>query len=440
MVETFESALELLDARWSESNIDPTLDRIIDLMDHLGSPQETFPLIHLAGTNGKTSTSRMIDSLLIALGVRTGRYTSPHLESINERITFSGELITNERFLDTYNDIALYLDLIDSRHTHRLSYFEVLTAMAFVAFADAPIDAGVIECGLGGEWDATNVVDSSVAVITPIGIDHVAYLGDSLAGIARTKSKIIKPGSVAVLAAQPIEAAAEIMRRAAEVEAMPLRCGVEFGVVERNIAVGGQLLTIEGLGGRYEDIFLPLHGAHQAENAALALVAVESLIGEANQTLNTDAIKSGFATATSPGRLEIVRRSPTVLLDVAHNPHGAVALVDSLESAFTFDYIVAVVGMFADKDARTFLELLEPVVNELVLTQTNSPRALPESDLFEIALEIFGENRVHRSGSDIKEAILTGLELADAPGRALLITGSVTTVGQARTFFKERKS
>jgi len=438
MLESFTEVEAALNARWPENIIEPSLERIADLMDHLGSPQESYPVIHLAGTNGKTSTARMIDSLLMAFGMRTGRYTSPHLESIHERITFAGENISEDRFVDTYNDLVLYLDLIDSRHKDPLSYFEVLTAMAYVAFADAPVDAAIVECGLGGEWDATNVVNAPVSVITPIGIDHVAYLGNSLTGIAATKAKIIKPGSAVVLAAQPLEVAAELMRRAAEVEALPLRAGVEFGLMERNIAVGGQFLAIEGLGGRYTDIFLPLHGAHQAENAALALAAVEAMMGNGRELLDVEAVRDGFAMASSPGRLEIVRRSPSVLLDVAHNPHGATALALALESAFTFDRVVGVVGIFADKDARTFLEILEPVLNEIIVTQSNSARALPEADLFEIAVDIFGSDRVHRSGGNLADAITHGLELAEEPGSALLITGSVATVGQARTLLGRR--
>jgi dihydrofolate synthase/folylpolyglutamate synthase len=273
-----ETALE---ARWPETRIAPSLERISALVDILGSPQLAYPTIHVAGTNGKTTTARMIDSLMNATGLRTGRFTSPHLESLLERIAINGEPIDPKFFIFAYNDVAPYLDLMDQKFDTPISFFEAMTALAFVAFSEWPVDIGIIEVGMGGEWDATNVVEAAVSVITPIGFDHTSYLGNTLTEIARTKGGIIKKGSSVVLAGQEPEAAVELMRRVAEVGAEVAREGIEYSLERRSVAVGGQLITIKGITGRYEDIFLPLHGKHQGANAATALVAVEAFFWRA---------------------------------------------------------------------------------------------------------------------------------------------------------------
>ena len=429
--------VEELNSRWPENKIEPSLDRIRTLLDYLGNPQETFRSIHLAGTNGKTSTSRMIDSLLRSFGIRTGRYTSPHLEDIRERITIDGDLITPEYFIYTYDDIKPYIDLVDASSEHPLSYFEVLTAMAYAAFADAPIDVGVIECGVGGAWDATNVINSDVAVMTPIGLDHQEYLGNTIAEIAHTKAGIFREGKPSVLAHQTREAAEVLIRESAKSESIPLREGLDFALLRRDVAVGGQLLSIQGLGGTYDDIFLPLYGRHQASNATLALVAVEAFLGGGAERLDVDAIRDGFAQASSPGRLEVMRRNPTVIIDAAHNHHGAVALHESLSEEFAFDRIVAVVAILADKDAVSFLSELSNIVDEIIVTENNSPRAMPTEDLFKIAVDIFEEDRVSSAGS-IAGAIEAAMDKASHPTQSIgiVITGSVITVGQARALLK----
>ena len=434
-----EAALE---ARWPESKIEPSLTRIADLVDLLGSPQRTYPVIHIAGTNGKTSTSRMIDALLTSFGLRVGRYTSPHLESLRERIALQGEPISVERFLETYDDIAPYLELVDAKSEIKLSYFEVLTAMAFAAFADAPVDVAVIECGLGGEWDATNVADGLVAVIMPIALDHVEYLGNSIAGIAATKAKIIKTDSRAVLAMQPLEAAEELIRAVAQANATPFREGIEFSVVKRELAVGGQLLTIQGLAGEYSDIFLPLFGSHQAHNAAVAIAAVEAFLGGGSQTLDIDALREGFAGVTSPGRLETIRRNPTIMIDAAHNPHGARALADALEEGFEFDFLTGVIAVLGEKDAYGLLAALEPVLTEVIITKSSSPRALAIDELAKIAVDIFGEDRVSTArdlAEGIEMAVTRAEENGDLGGSGVVITGSVVTAGQARHLLRGRE-
>ena len=431
---------ELL-GRWPESRVAPSLTRIARLMEYLGDPQTSYPVIHIAGTNGKTTTSRMIDSLLSAFGLRVGRYTSPHLELLTERISLEGEPIDFQRFIDTYEDIKPYIDLVDAELEVPLTFFEVMTALAFAAFADAPVDIAVVECGLGGEWDATNVADGAVSVITPIGFDHMEYLGHTLQEIASTKAGIIKPGATAILAQQETDAAMALLTRVAAVQAVAAREGVEFGVESRDIAVGGQLVTLQGLHGRYEEIFLPLHGVHQAHNAAVALAAVEAFLGGADGSqLNVDTVRAGFAQVTSPGRLEVVRRSPTVILDAAHNPHGARALAVALSEAFSFDRLIGVVAALGDKDVRGVLEQLEPVLDGIVVTASTSPRAMSVDDIYELATEIFESHRVVRA-PDLASALDVAIGLSETEnvgGAGVIVTGSVVTVGQARTLLRRK--
>lgn len=426
-----------LEARWPETRIAPSLERISALVDMLGSPQLAYPTIHVAGTNGKTTTARMIDSLMSATGLRTGRFTSPHLESLLERIAINGEPIDPKFFIFAYNDIAPYLDLMDQKFENPISFFEAMTALAFVAFSEWPVDIGIIEVGMGGEWDATNVVEASVSVITPIGFDHTAYLGNTLTEIAKTKGGIIKEGSSVVLAGQDPEAAVELMRRVAEVGAEVAREGIEYSLERRSVAVGGQLITIKGITGRYEDIFLPLHGKHQGANAATALAAVEAFFG--GQELDPESVQAGFAAVTSPGRCEIVFHNPTVILDAAHNPHGAKALAETLESEFTFDEIIGVFAAFADKDVEGILKVLEPVLNSLIVTASDSSRAMSVEDVARIATGIFGPGRVEvvdNLEKAIKSAISDSREALADSSIGVVITGSVVTVGQSRAILK----
>ena len=437
-LEVFKAIELALNKRWPEAKIDPTLDRIAALVDALGSPQLSYPTIHIGGTNGKTSTARMVEALMRKLDYRTGRFTSPHLESILERISIKGEPISEAGFIATYNDIALYLDLIDSKQPIPLSYFEVLTAMAFVAFAEFPVDIGIIEVGMGGEWDSTNVVAPAVSVITPIGLDHSQYLGDTIEEIASTKAGIIKPESHVVLAAQEPTVAKILIERVAKRSAIPYREGIEFGVAKRDLAVGGQLLQINGVHGEYKDIYLPLYGGHQASNAAVALASVEAFVG---QKLSDELVASAFADVYSPGRLEILRRDPTVIVDAAHNPHGARALASAINEEFDFQSLFAVVAILADKDAEGILRALEPVVTRIVVTENQSERALPRTKLFELAKTIFGNERTFME-ADLPSAITYSMEQAtllnqvSEGSNAVLVTGSVVTVGEAKRIVK----
>ena len=426
-------------ARWPESRIEPTLERISALMDILGSPQLTYPTIHIAGTNGKTTTTRMIDSLLFETGMRTGRFTSPHLESYVERIAINGKSIDAKEMIFAYNDIAAYLDLMDEKFEHPISFFEAVTALAFVAFAEHPVDVGIIEVGMGGTWDATNVIDADVSVIMPIDLDHTEYLGTTLTEIASTKAGVIKEGGFVVLAQQKPEAAIELLKRAAEVGADIAREGIEYELISRAVAVGGQLISIKGINDTYEDIFLPLYGKHQAANAASALVAVEAFFGD--QPLDIESVRAGFSAVTSPGRCEIVHRDPTIILDAAHNPHGAGALAESLETEFTFDEKIGVIAIFADKDAAGVLKELEPVLNSIIVTQSSSTRAMPVAELEKIAVSIFGNDRVFPVQT-LEGALDRAVEKVQRPlsddSVGVVVTGSVVTVGEARTYLRKK--
>jgi dihydrofolate synthase/folylpolyglutamate synthase len=425
--------------RWPESKIEPSLDRISALVDALGSPQLSYPTVHIGGTNGKTSTSRMVDALFSELEYRTGRFTSPHLESFLERISIKGEAIAPAELIATYNDIALYLDLIDSRSDFPISYFEALTAMAFVAFAEHPVDIGIIEVGMGGDWDATNIVQSAVSVLMPIGLDHMEYLGETIEEIARTKSGIIKPESHVVLAAQEPEVARILLEKVVEKSAIPYREGLEFALTKRDIAVGGQLISVRGVHSQYTDIYLPLYGAHQAANAAVAIATVEAFVGVG---LDEELVRAAFASVSSPGRLEILRRDPTVIIDAAHNPHGATALADTIRNEFDFESIFCVLGILGEKDVKGVLKALEPVVDRLIVTKSDSPRALPVAELFAEAVLVFGNDRVFKE-DDLNSAITYAMEQATLINQvsdgvsAVVITGSVVTAGSAREILRK---
>lgn len=429
--------------RWPESRLEPSLERIAYLCDALGSPQLSYPTIHITGTNGKTTTSRMIDAILYQLGYRTGRFTSPHLESITERIAINGEPISPEGFVATYDDIALYLEMVDSRMSHPLSFFEAICAMAFVAFAEYPIDVGVIEVGMGGEWDATNVVNGAVNVITPIGFDHMEYLGSTLEAIAGTKSGIIKPGSITVLSAQEMVAAKVLLERCIEVESAPLREGIEFSLASREIALGGQLISVDGVNGKYREIFLPLHGLHQAHNATVAIASVEAFIGE--KALDEEVLREAFALVTSPGRLEVVLRDPTVIVDAAHNPHGMVSLRDTLSHEFDFTYRIGVFAPMGDKDVEGMLALMSSLFDTLVITKNSSHRALDLDRLEEMARLHFTPDRLI-AAPDLPAAIEVAISKAnernvsEASSAAVVVTGSVVTVGEARLLMRRRRS
>lgn len=426
-------------ARAPESSIEPTLDRVAALLASLGDPQLTFPSIHVAGTNGKTSVTRMTEAVLRGFELRTGRYTSPHLERVTERIVIDGDPISAEAFVAAYDDLEPFLQLLESDGGRPLTFFELITVMAFVAFADAPVSVASVEVGLGGTWDATNVLRAPVSVVMPIGMDHMDYLGDTLEEIATEKAGVIKPDQLVVMAQQHPVAAEVVLQRAAEVGAAVAREGFEIGVLERQVAVGGQLVTLQGLGGVYPDLYLPLHGAHQAHNAACALAAVEAFLGGGQGMLDLEVVQSALAQVESPGRLEVVRHNPTVMVDAAHNPAGAESLATAVEEAFDFARLVGVVGILGDKDAEGILTALEPALDAVVITRSSSPRALDPEDLGELAVEVFGSDRVHVEPL-LTRAIEVAVDLAEADlplgGGGVLVAGSVTLAGEARALLQ----
>ena len=434
---------ELATRHPAEDRMVPDLVRMTLLLDLLGSPQRAYPSIHLTGTNGKTSTARMVDGLLQAANLRTGRYTSPHLQSVTERVVLDGVPLEDDRFAEVFDEIAPFVQLVDERSVSvegdRMTFFEVLTALAFAAFADAPVDAAVLEVGLGGRWDATNVVQAQTCVVLPVGMDHAALLGPTLEDIAAEKAGIVHEGATVVLAQQPVEAATVLLRHCAEVGATVAREGLEFGVVDRRTAVGGQLLDLQGLHARYDQVFLPLHGAHQASNAAAALAAAEAFLGD--RALDGELVREGFARVASPGRLEVARTSPTVLLDAAHNPAGMAATVEAVSESFSFTSLVAVVACLADKDVEGMLEALEPAVTAVVVTENASPRRMPVDALHALAVDVFGEDRVTVEDR-LDDALDTAVALAEREavygGAGVLVTGSVVTVGEARTLLGRR--
>jgi dihydrofolate synthase/folylpolyglutamate synthase len=439
---TYAEVERSLLGRWPETRLEPTLDRIRAICDLMGDPQKAFAVVHLTGTNGKTSTSRMIDTLLRTLDLRVGRFTSPHLEHMTERISIDGEPLSEQLFVEAFADVAPFAQMVDEQSVRAggppLSYFEMTVAMAYAAFADTPVDVGVVEVGMGGAWDATNVADGQVAVVAPIAVDHAKYLGDRPEVIAVEKAGIIKPGAAVIIAEQEPAVLDVIMQRVLEVGATPLREGVDFGVASRVNAVGGQQIDLQMTARRYDDIFLPLHGAHQARNAAYALAAVEAF--SAGRELDPELVTAAFAQATSPGRLEVVRRSPTVLLDAAHNPHGMQTALEAVQDAFDLSPLIGVVGMMVDKDVDAILRLLEPVLAHVVITQNSAPRAMPAAELGEIAADLFGEERV-TVAPRLDDALERAIVMTDSTegftdqvgGGGVLVTGSVVTVGEART-------
>jgi dihydrofolate synthase/folylpolyglutamate synthase len=445
----------LLDQRWPETKLEPSTARISALMEMLGSPQRTYPSIHIAGTNGKTSVARMVDALLTAFSRRTGRTISPHLQSAVERISIDAAPISPARYVEVYREIEPFVTLVDQQSEQAggppMSKFEVVTGMAFAAFADAPVDVAVVEVGLGGRWDATNVVNAPVAVITPVGVDHADYLGDTIAEIAGEKAGIIvkqdddlvPTDTVAVIARQLPEAMEVLLAQTVRADAAVAREDSEFAVLGRQVAVGGQLLELQGLGGLYSEVFLPLHGEHQAHNAVVALAAVEAFFGAgAQRQLDIDTVRAGFAAVASPGRLERMRSAPTVFIDAAHNPAGAAALAHALQEEFDFGFLVGVIAVMSDKDVDGILAALEPAFDQIVVTHNGSPRGLEVEMLTQLAEERFGPDRVIAAAS-LPDAIDTATALVEDSGNdgealsggGIVITGSVVTAGAARTLF-----
>lgn len=429
------SIFESLVARIGERAPQPRLHATRKAVDYLGNPQQMYSIVHVTGTNGKTSTSRMIEALCRAHGLRTGLMTSPHLQFVNERIMIDGEPISDEAFVENWRDVEPYINLVDEDLVASgevpLTYFETLTVLTLAAFADAPVDVAILEVGMGGEWDSTNVADADVAVFTPIGIDHAEFLGDTVAAIARTKSGIIKPGSIVVTASQEPAALAEIMTACEMSEGELVVEGDAFELMSSRSAVGGQVMEVRGRAGTYRDVPVTLHGRHQAHNAALAIAAVESLLGNGSRAIPDDILSVALGNVTSPGRLQYLAANPPIIVDAAHNPHGATALASAILDVLPFEQVWLVLGVLDDKDARGIIEALDSVVAGFVCTQSGSDRALPAQELADLASALVGSGRV-----EVEPTLSAAIETAKTrcgPTDAIIVTGSITLVGDTIT-------
>lgn len=437
--EKADAVYEALLSRAGERWVQPRKERTARILAYLDDPQRTYRVVHITGTNGKTSTARMIETLLRAHGLRTGLFTSPHLERFTERIMIDGESIDDAAVVDAWNEIEPFVEIVDAEleaaGEEPLTFFELLTVLAFVAVADAPVDVLVLEVGMGGEWDSTNTADGDVAVFAPIDIDHADRLGRTIAEIATVKAGIIKEGAAVVSAQQPAEAVEVLRRVAAERNATIAFEGEEFGLTEQKLAVGGQLLTIRGLAGAYVEEYLPQYGAHQGHNAALAVAAVESLIGGAQQPIAADIISEGLQGATSPGRLQLLGIAPTVIVDAAHNPHGATALVQAMSDSFDFDEWGVVLGVLADKDAAGIVATLAPAAAHVFVTAPDSDRA-SDADLLADLVEATGQRAtVHATLAEASDAAREWAASSDR--RAVVIAGSVVLAGEAIALAEE---
>jgi len=419
--------------RQGEQWVQPRVERTRRVLELLADPQRTYRVIHVTGTNGKTSTSRMIESLLRSMGLRTGLFTSPHLERFTERILIDGEPVGDAAIADAWDEIQPFVDMVDAELAAAgdapLTFFELLTVLAFVACADAPIDVLVLEVGVGGEWDSTNTADGDVAVFAPIDIDHTDRLGSTIAEIATVKAGIIKPGAAVVSAEQPDEALRVIRARAEKEGATVAVAGDGFALEAQTLAVGGQQLTIRGVAGTYSEVYLPLYGAHQGANAALAVAAVESLIGGGTQPLAAEVIADGLGNATSPGRLQLIGTAPTVFVDAAHNPHGARALVAALDESFDIDEWGAVVGILDGKDAAGIVSALTPGVARVFATAPDSDRATDPDVIADVAESADLPVTVHPTLEDAADAARSWAAKSDR--RAVVIAGSVVLAGEA---------
>jgi dihydrofolate synthase/folylpolyglutamate synthase len=421
-------------ARVPENKIRPRLEPTARLAELLGDPQKAYRVVHVTGTNGKTSTSRFIERLLREHGLRTGRFTSPHLVKLNERMSLDGEPVSDERLYNVWTEIEPIVGLVDAEleaaGEDALTFFEVLAVLGFAIFADAPVDVLVLEVGMGGEWDSTNVADGDVAVFTPISLDHMDRLGETIEEIAKTKAGIIKPGAIVLTSAQPPAAMKVLMERAATVGEKFLAFGEDFGVSNITLNKLGQTVSVRAVAGAYEDLNLPVHGEYQAENSALAVAAVEAFLGGGAQRIMDDVVRASFADFSSPGRLQIVNRDPLTILDAAHNEDGARSLVKALKESFGSPYAVGVVSILAEKNARALLQILDDSFVEFIITQSESARAIPAEDLAELAREIFGADRVHVQANPQWALAEATKLLSPTLASAIVVTGSVTLVGQ----------
>lgn len=434
MSESSESVYEQLKKRIGEGRPQPRLGAIQRVADLLGDPQDAAPVVHVTGTNGKSSTARMVEILLRSHGLRTGLFVSPHLTRFNERILIDGEAVGDRTLQNAWHDVEPILELVDAELEAagdlRLTFFEAATALAFAIFADAPVDVLVLEVGVGGAWDATNIANATVAVFTPIALDHMDMLGGSIEEIAKTKAGIIKPGSVVISAAQSEPAAAALNARAAELGVAVSYEGQQFGLEQALNAVGGQQIDVRGLLGRYESLPLALHGTHQALNAAVAIAAVEALLAEDNP-LNSEIIVDALSSVSSPGRFQRISQSPLVLVDAAHNPHGAKSLVETLITVYPDREVAFVIAALEDKDLEGIARELSVLSDQFFVTAPSSPRARTVEETANQIRDALPDAVVLERDA-LEDALDSLRDWAGAgENRVGVVTGSIALIGQA---------
>lgn len=436
-----EMVYEQLLTRLGEAHPQPRLTAVRRLTELLGDPQHSAPVVQIAGTNGKTSVSRMIEVLLRAHGLRTGMFISPHLTHFNERIVVDGEPVADDVIEQAWEELQPILEFVDSELVDSgelpVTFFEAMTVLAFTVFADAPVDVMVLEVGMGGVWDATNVADAAVAVFTPIDLDHTQQLGTTPSEIARTKAGIMKPGSIAVTAVQSIEVMQVLGHVAASLNIPLVSEASDFALKDATGAVGGQLMSVRGTRGEYVDLPLALHGSHQAANAALAIAATEILLAE-DRALNSELLADALAQVTSPGRFERISTDPLLLVDAAHNPHSAAALVQTLKETFPGRECAFMVGALQDKDAAGMLTALGAAAQTFFITAPDSQRALPAEALALICQDVVPDAQVNE-----REHVIDAVEslrdwVGGAEDRIGVITGSIVLIGEAMTYVRNQ--
>ena len=423
----YREAVDFLD-RHIELGWKPGLERIRRLVEIMGSPHRGYPTIHVAGTNGKTTTTRAAAAIVDALGLKTGTYTSPHLQRIEERFTVAGEIASPEQFAQAVSDVAPFVDILEQEIGERATYFELTTAAAFAFFAGEAVDAAVVEVGMGGRLDATNVLDGEVAVLTGVSIDHAEYLGHTPSVIAGEKLEIVKPGSVLVTGQLEEGVAAVADRKISEVGVRRYSLGRDFRIEELRMSVGGWAFDVDGVHGYYEDLYLPLHGRHQVANAAIAVASVEQLLG---RPISDEAVRDGLAALRMPARIEVVSRSPLVVIDGAHNPESCHGLVRTLREELPAVAWTLVFGAFRDKDITAMLVPFAGLAAKVIATAVDHDRAAPPDDLVGVMDRVLPGIPVS-SAPDVARA----LEIARVwtPGdEAILVAGSLYVAGEARS-------
>jgi dihydrofolate synthase/folylpolyglutamate synthase len=421
----FEDAVARLEARQPEHMPGPSLDRIRELVNYLDHPELTYPTVHVTGTNGKTTAAHVAAAVACAHGLTAGLFTSPHLLSVTERFEVCGVAMTPAEFANEWGHLEPFLQVVDAAGSGEVTYFEAVAGLAFLWFADKPVGVGVFEVGMGGSWDATNLIAGDVAVVTPIGLDHVAELGPTITDIAGEKAGILKVGKVGVIREQVDEAELVLRARADEVGATLRWEGPEWEVEERLQAVGGQSLRIRGLYATYEDLFLPLFGEHAARNAAAGIVAIEALTG---QPLHEDSVRDGLLTVSVPGRLEVIERDPLLILDGAHNPDAARALADALREFFRWGRLHLVIAVSANKDLAGIGDALAPIADVVYATRNESARS---ADAEAVAAEFASRDVEVEVAGSVAAAIVVA-RAAAASDDVILVTGSLFTVADAK--------